>query len=210
MGGRILYTDPWWDPRPLHGERLVPPGIQVEQIKKADMILISNEAPDHCDNFEVKRLQEKTFAQVLAPEPALAKLEVNPRQRMTAYQDDRFHVMGLDIHVTKAKQPKSQYPVGYIISAGGQSVYFAGATYEFYDMHHINVDCAILPIGGRQTMDIFGALNAIRMIKCKYVVPMRYNTFKLIEANAREFELKAQKSGKASPVMLRVGEGFDF
>ncbi len=210
LGGRIIYTDPWWDAKPLKMERLVPPGIQAESIRKADLIMISNEKPDHCDKFDVQRVQEKTFAQVLAPDPALAKLELNPKLRMTAYQGDSFHNMGLDITVTKAKQPQSQYPAGYIVSAEGKRVYFAGDTYDFFEMHEISVDVALLPIGGRETMDVISAVNALKMLKCTYVVPMHYNTFKMIQANVREFEEKAKKGGRAEPVLLRVGESFSF
>ena len=210
LGGRVIYTDPWWDPKPLKLERLVPPAIHAENVKKADLILISNEKPDHCDKFDVQRVQEKTFAQVLAPDPALAKLEVNPRLRMTAYEGDSFNSMGLDITVTKAKHPQSQYPAGYIVGAEGKRVYFAGDTYDFLEMREIAADVALLPIGGRETMDVLSAVSALKMLNCKYVVPMHYNTFKTIQANAREFEEKARKAGKAEPVLLRVGESFSF
>lgn len=210
LGNRVIYTDPWWDPRPLNMERLIPPALKAEDVRKADLIAISNEKPDHCDKFDVLRVQEKTYAQVLAPEPALAKLELNPKLRMAAYTGDAFQNMGLDIQVTTSRHPQSQYPVGYVFSAGGKSVYFAGDTYEFQQMREISADVALLPIGGRETMDTLAAISAIKMLRCKFVVPMHYDTFKTLHADLRSFYDNVRKNTKAEPIMLRVGEGFEF
>jgi len=211
LDGKIIYFDPWWNPKPPNEERLVAPALNAEQVRKADLILVSHEHFDHCDPADVTRVHEKTMAQVIAPEATLRKLDkVNPRSKMTAYVGDSFQTGGVDITVTPAKHPQSEYPVGFLVSAGGKSVYFAGDTYDFYEMSKIKADVALLPIGGTYTMDIFGALKALKFMRCENVIPMHYNTFKDIKADVREFEKKVMENTKSKPAILEVGYTFDF
>lgn len=211
LEGKVVYTDPWWDRQPRKEERLVAPAMTPEQARRADLILISHEHFDHCDPFDVARLQEKTFAQVIAPEPSLAMLEkVPPRSKMTAYSGDSFSTMGVDVTVTDAKHPQSQYPVGYVAKVGDKSIYFAGDTYEFFEMNKIQADVALLPIGGTYTMDVYSAVKALKFMRCKYVVPMHYNTFSNIKADTHEFAKKVADNTRTKAVVLEVGETFSF
>jgi len=210
IGGKTIITDPWLNPKPKESQRRVAPGMALEQIRKADLILISHEHYDHCDPFDIQRLHEKTFAQVLGPEEALAKLTLPERSKMAAYVGDAFNLMGLDITVTQAKHPQSANPVGYVVSDGEKSVYFAGDTYDFYDMTKIQVDTALIPIGGVYTMDIISSIKALKQLRCKFVVPMHYDTFDRIKVNLNDFETKVRKETKAEPVILSPGESFDF
>ncbi|MFH1106844.1 MAG: MBL fold metallo-hydrolase [Candidatus Micrarchaeota archaeon] len=210
LEGRHIIVDPWLDPRPLHVERLVKPATNAEGIKKADLIAITHEHFDHCDKYDVKRIQEKTFAPVLAPEPALANLDVGERQRMAAYVGDEFTHGGIEVKVVQAKHPRSQYPVGYIFSAGGASVYHAGDTFEFFEMNQIHADVALVPVGGRHTMDVISGLNAVKRLNCGVAIPMHHGTFSDIRADVREFETKAKKDGKVKPVVLEVGGEYYF
>lgn len=211
IGGRIIITDPWLNPNPRDSKRLVPPAVTPDGIRKADLIAVSHEHFDHCDPFDLYRIQEKTFAHVLAPEATLAKLEKVPlRSRITAYVGDSFQWLNVDISVTPAKHPQSEYPVGYVFKSEGKSVYFAGDTYDFYEMSHYNPDVALLPIGGKYTMDVFAAIKAIKQLKCKEVVPMHYNTFQEIRPNLKEFEKRVKTETKATPMILEPGESFEF
>jgi L-ascorbate metabolism protein UlaG (beta-lactamase superfamily) len=210
LDGKVIVVDPWLDPRPLNHQRLVRPAVTSEGIRHADLIAVSHEHFDHCDKYDVKRIQEKTFAPVLAPEPALAVLEVPDRQRMAAFIGDEFSQNGIDVRVVQAKHYRSQYPVGYVFSAGGKSVYFAGDTFEFFEMNQIQADVALLPVGGKSTMDVISALNAIKRVKCSAAIPMHYGTFSGIEADIHEFETKARKDGRVKPAVLQVGQEFFF
>ncbi|MFH1200434.1 MAG: MBL fold metallo-hydrolase, partial [Candidatus Micrarchaeota archaeon] len=210
LEGKHIIVDPWLDPRPLNGERLVKPSTTAEGIKAADLIAVTHEHYDHCDKYDVKRIQEKTFAPVIAPEPALAVLEVPERQRMAAYVGDEFSHNGIEVKVVAAKHFKSQYPVGYIFSVGGKSVYHAGDTFEFFEMNQIQADVALIPVGGRYTMDVLSALNALKRIRCTAAIPMHYGTFKEIQADINEFSTKAKKDGKAKPVVLGIGQEYYF
>lgn len=93
-------------------------------------------------------------------------------------------------------------PVGFILKnlKEKKTIYHAGDTSLFSDMKLLEneeIDIALLPIGGRFTMDIDDALTAISWIKPKVVIPIHYNTFPLIAADAQDFK-------KCSPVPVEV------
>ena len=99
---------------------------------------------------------------------------------------------------------------GLLINIGGQTVYHAGDTCLFGDMKLIAernpIDVALLPIGGHYTMDRHDAAVAAEFVASPTVIPMHYDTFPAIEADADAF--KAEVEGKTSSrvVLLAPGE----
>ena len=99
-------------------------------------------------------------------------------------------------------------PNGYVINAHGKRIYFAGDTDVFLDMQLIgdlNIDVAILPIGGTYTMGPDEALKAVEFIRPRVVIPMHYNTFPPIMQNAFEWANRVNNFTKASPIVLDPG-----
>ena len=81
---------------------------------------------------------------------------------------------------------------GFILSAGGKTLYFAGDTDVHADMAIIqdlhDPDFAVLPIGGHFTMDARRAAYACRkFFKFKAVIPCHYRTFPILAQSADEF-----------------------
>ncbi|MFA4945919.1 MAG: metal-dependent hydrolase [Candidatus Micrarchaeia archaeon] len=210
-GGKTVLTDPWLVTRPREVQRLVPPAATQDKLRKVDAIIVSHEHFDHCDPYDISMISGRSFAHVVAPPDALAHLEnVNPRLKASVEEGDSFSLNGIELTVTPAKHPQSTNPVGYLLSAGNKTVYFAGDTYEFYDMVNIDVDLAILPIGGTFTMDSLGAVSALKKLRADYVVPMHYNTFPRIEADEVDFARRVEEHTRSKPVLLRPGERFEL
>ncbi len=99
-------------------------------------------------------------------------------------------------------------PAGFIIKLGEKRVYHAGDTAVFYDMklyaELYPIDIALLPIGGHFTMDVNQANKAIELIKPKYVIPMHYNTWPLIEADPSKLkgsEIIVLKPGEEKEIL---------
>ncbi len=210
LGGKIIYIDPWLDPRPRDSERNVAPAITSDKIKKADLIFITHEHFDHCDPYDVKNIVETTFAHVIAPSPALAKLNIPQRNKVDAVAGDSFNYFGIDVDVMRASHPQSTDPVSYRISAEGKSVFCAGDTYDNYGLSNVQCDVALVPIGGTFTMDALASITALKKIRCKYAVPMHFDTFNKIKADPRAWAERVKKETKAQPVVLGVGESFQF
>jgi L-ascorbate metabolism protein UlaG (beta-lactamase superfamily) len=81
-------------------------------------------------------------------------------------------------------------PMGVLFEFGDLRVYHAGDTALFGDMALIGrhgLDLALLPIGGHYTMDPEEALEAVRLLRPRHVVPIHYGTFGLIEQDPLAF-----------------------
>ena len=96
-------------------------------------------------------------------------------------------------------------PVGFVIEIGGSTIYHAGDTGLFMDMELIGrrfaLDIAMLPIGDNYTMGIDDAVIAAEMLGAKLVIPMHYNTFPPIAADANVFAAKLKAKGIESHVL---------
>ena len=76
-------------------------------------------------------------------------------------------------------------PAGYVVRLeDGRTIYFAGDTCLFGDMHLIGElykpEIAFLPIGDRFTMDPTAAAKACEFLGVRQVVPMHWGTFPLL------------------------------
>jgi L-ascorbate metabolism protein UlaG (beta-lactamase superfamily) len=100
-------------------------------------------------------------------------------------------------------------PAGVIVS-DGKIVYHAGDTALFGDMSLIRElytpDIALLPIGGRYTMDAKAALLAVKLIRPKVVIPMHYNTRDKIKADEKAFKKAVEHVTDAEVILMRPGD----
>jgi L-ascorbate metabolism protein UlaG (beta-lactamase superfamily) len=101
-------------------------------------------------------------------------------------------------------------PAGLLINLGGKTIYFAGDTCLFGDMKLIAernpVDVFMLPIGGHYTMDRHDAVVACEFVGAETVIPMHYNTFPAIEADAAAFKADVEAATAARVVVLEPGD----
>jgi len=104
-------------------------------------------------------------------------------------------------------------PVGFLITAGGKTIYHSGDTGLFLDMQLIGqlnrIDVALLPIGDNFTMGIDDAVKAVEFLKPQVAIPMHYKTFDVIDADPLEFAGKALAAGTRAEV-LDIGKSFEF
>jgi L-ascorbate metabolism protein UlaG (beta-lactamase superfamily) len=168
------------------------------------MIFLSNEDPANCEPDTVKEIAERTFAKVVAPRMALAKIDLSDRFKIDVRVGDKFSVKGVDVEVMKAVHPQVQYPAGYLVKGDGLSVYHAGDTYSFTDMGKIKCDVALVPIGGGGVMDPFAANSAIKDMRPKVAVPMGYNTTEKNQQDPAEFV--TDLGGITKGVALKIGQ----
>jgi L-ascorbate metabolism protein UlaG (beta-lactamase superfamily) len=100
-----------------------------------------------------------------------------------------------------------------IVISDGMTVYHAGDTMVFGDMTLIRElykpKVAMLPIGGRFTMDIDQALLAVKMIQPQLVLPMHYNTFDVIRADFGKFQRLVEDQTDAEVVIFEPGDSID-
>ncbi|HPS64047.1 MAG TPA: metal-dependent hydrolase [Ignavibacteria bacterium] len=94
---------------------------------------------------------------------------------------------------------------GVLIHMDGKVIYHAGDTCLFDDMKNIGmtnkIDYAFLPIGDNFTMGVDEAVKAVEYIRARVTVPIHYNTFEVIKADAGDFCRKVQSIGKKCLIM---------
>jgi L-ascorbate metabolism protein UlaG (beta-lactamase superfamily) len=81
-------------------------------------------------------------------------------------------------------------PMGVLVELAGWRVYHAGDTARFGDMALIGeagLDLALLPIGGHYTMDPSEALLAVKLLRPRFVVPIHFGTFPVIDQDGEAF-----------------------
>ena len=101
-------------------------------------------------------------------------------------------------------------PAGLLISFGGKIVYHLGDTCLFSDLSLVGrrnpIDVALMCIGGHYTMDRYDAVDAVKFVGAKTVIPCHYNTFPAIETDVQAFKSEVESSTETSVVVLDPGE----
>ena len=199
----MLFNPAIADPLGGHA-RQVKSALNPPAVRECDLIFLANEDATNCEPETVREISERCYSSVVAPRPALAKIQVSDRFKIEVKTGDKFSIKGTDIQVVKAVHPQSQYPAGYIVKGDGLSVYHAGDTFSFSEMGMLKCDVALVPIGGGSMMDPFAANSAVKEMRPKVAVPMCYNTYDRIAQDPAEFI--NDLGGLTKGVALRPGQ----
>ncbi len=100
-------------------------------------------------------------------------------------------------------------PVGFVIKAEGETIYYAGDTGLSIEMELIGryeePTVAILPLGDMFTMGIDDAIRCSDLVKCNKVVGMHFDTFPPIEIDKEESKRKFAAMNKEL-ILMNVSE----
>lgn len=156
-----IYIDPW---------------KLAKDSPPADLILITHEHHDHFSKEDIEKIRRRDTQVVVTPTVAQglsgAVREVHP--------GDRVELEGVTVEVLPAYNiekrfhPRSAGHVGYVIAVDGLRIYHAGDTDAIPEMRDLAPDIALLPVSGTYVMNPDEALEAIRLLQPKLVVPMHY------------------------------------
>lgn len=194
VGGITIHIDP----SILGSKRLKELAMGVE---KADLVLITHHHADHCRKEAVGLVSEEG-GRVVAPQVCAEKLgsgmvTINPGG---TFRFSGAVVQAVDAYNTAegastVKAHKKGECLGYLLKAGGKTVYHAGDTDLIPEMRTLgSIDVALLPIGGTYTMNASEAAEAVILINPKIVVPMHH-----MDADPGDF---ARRVGNKSRVVV--------
>ena len=189
----VIYTDPFV----LSGE------------DKADLILITHDHFDHFDKEKIKSLMKEDTAVVCTTTCAR---QLEGAERLTNGQEKTIKGVSIKAvpayNVNKFKSPGQPFHPkgegnGYLISIEGTTIYLAGDTDFIPEMNNLGkVDIALLPVGGTYTMNEPEALEAVKAIKPRYVIPMHYGTLEQTVADAPGFKSMVESEVEGVRVIL--------
>jgi len=192
-------------------KRQVECSAKPSDLRDIAMILVSHEHFDHFDKEFIEKTAARDNCCVIGSEPLLQKLDLSKRFLHPIRMNETISLRGIEIRAIAAHHPQAFYPLGFMISHNGKSVFHAGDTALIDDFSSLRPDVALLPIGGTYTMDCVDAVRAVKTMKPKYAVPMHYNTFSTIEQDPKEFKQRIDKSIlKTKVAILNPGQKFSF
>ncbi|MDA8166024.1 MAG: metal-dependent hydrolase [Desulfobacteraceae bacterium] len=185
----------------------------------ADYILVSHGHGDHLgDTVAVARRTGATVVANFEITSWLAKqgIKKTHAQHIGGGFDHPWGRVKLTIAHHGSSLPDGSYggnPCGFLLSAAGKKIYFAGDTGLFYDMKLIGeegIDLAILPIGDNYTMGPADALRAVKLIGPGRVVPCHYDTFKVIRQDPHAWAAEVERTTGARATVMAPGETIDI
>jgi len=180
-----------------------------ESSEKADIILITHSHYDHCSVADMKNIIKEGTKIVLTADSQskITRSEVPidiriiaPNQELTLGEVKISTIPAYNID--KSFHPKEEEWVGYIIKMNDVLIYHAGDTDLIPEMQKLTgynqpdkKFIALLPIGGRFTMDVEEAVEAAKLIKPTLAVPMHYGGIVGSREDAEEFVRLCKEEG---------------
>ncbi|MEA2071771.1 MAG: MBL fold metallo-hydrolase [Asgard group archaeon] len=194
---KILYIDPFG-------------GKEEDYAEKADLILSSHGHRDHSDPEKIALARDDETL-ILTSQANKDNIEgnvraLNPGEKyefasiiihgVPGYNDHRFRSPGTPYH------PK-EIQTAFIIKTVDTSIYFAGDTDFIDEMKEFkDITAALIPIGGKYTMDPEEAAKAVGAIKPKKVIPMHIR-----DKDPEKFkELIKKENNEIEVIILKDGE----
>ena len=117
-------------------------------------------------------------------------------------------------HTSTTPRGTVNTPAGIVLNIGGRTIYHLGDTALFSDLalpgQRHSLDLALIPIGGRYTMDRHDAVRAGVLIGAPQIVPIHHNTFAAIDADAEAFADAVAAEGIATVTILDPGQSLEL
>jgi L-ascorbate metabolism protein UlaG (beta-lactamase superfamily) len=211
-GKRLLF-----DPFITYNE-LANTVVDIDNIK-ADFILVSHGHNDH--TADLIRLASQTGAKVIASWEThewLNKQQIantHPMNIGGKWDFGAFQVK-CTVALHSGGLPDGSYggnPMGFIITSEEGNFYYSGDTALTLDMQLIpkwaKLNFAVLPIGDNFTMDAADAADCARMIDCKRIIGVHYDTFGYIKAD-HDKAIKIFADAGCELNLVKIGESIEM
>jgi L-ascorbate metabolism protein UlaG (beta-lactamase superfamily) len=175
-GPCTVFIDPWKTARGL---------------PRADFILITHDHRDHYSSQDVEALSKET-TRVIAPMPTPLVTDLISAGETLSF--GTISVTAIPAYNIKKKfHPRENGWVGYVIGISGRKIYYAGDTDDIPEMREIEVDAALIPVGGTYTMDALEAARAVDSMKAGVVIPTHFGDIVGSREDAQSFAGNTKK-----------------
>ncbi len=210
-GGYRLLVDPFFTGNPSAN-------ISADQVE-ADYILVSHGHGDHVG--DTVGIAKRCGATVISNFEITTWLgnqgvKIHPQHLGGGFHHP-FGYLKLTLALHGSALPDGSYggnPAGFLLTTNAvEKIYMACDTGLFGDMRLIGeegLDVAILPIGDNFTMGPEDALRALHLLQPRYVIPIHYNTWELIQQDVAAWAKRVEAQEETKVCLLKVGESFNL
>ena len=162
--------------------------LKAEEMKKADLVLLTHSDDDHSDPWTLKYLEKAKPIFVIPEEikPMLEGLDIteDTRIRRLSVKDYNTRIKFNQVNVIPIKALHHTInPCGYIIEARKGTIYLPGDTELLKEHLHLktalnleSIDLLLLPINPTN-IGLPGAAKLANALEPRYVVPMHYGMY---------------------------------
>ena len=172
----VVYIDPW---------KLSDPDCNND----ADVIFVSHSHYDHCSGDDIAKILHDGTT-VIATGDTVRQLGygevVSPGEKKS--------VNGISVEFVKAYNigkkfhPSENGWCGCVITLDGKRIYYAGDTDLIPEMEElVDIDLALLPVGGTYTINPTEAAEASKKIGCRWAIPYHWGDIVGTAKDAKKF-----------------------
>ncbi len=209
--GKSILIDPWLD-NPKGSKKF------ISELDKVDVVLITHGHSDHLGNIVdiYKRFKPNIYA-IFEISQYLATMGIESIgmniSGCARYEGIEFCMTEATHSSADIKDDKIVYlgnPAGFVITLENNfKIYHAGDTGLFGGLSIIGdfykPDVVMLPIGGHFTMGPKEAAYAVKLLKPKYIIPMHYETFPVLEGTPEKLIEYLDSEYKDKVIKMDVG-----
>ncbi len=192
---KLIYIDPY--------------SLNSEKLEKADLILITHSHPDHCSTADLNKIIKPNSRIVVTADCQSKIVRTNiPIKIEIIEPGHEFDFGNIRIsaipayNIDKSFHPKDEAWVGYVIKVDDVVIYHAGDTDVIPEMQKLTGHkkqgtefVALIPVGGKYTMNPEEALEAVKIIKPNLAIPMHYGGLIGSKNDAEEFVRLCEEEG---------------
>lgn len=171
-----------------------------QEVHDADIIFITH---DHFDHFSVEDIEKvrKEDTVLVVPEKMKGQAgKASCSKVVTVKPGTKEQLKGIEFEAVAAYNsmkpfhPKWNGWVGYVLTVNGVRIYIAGDTDMTKDNQLISCDVAMVPIGGKFTMDASQAAELVNVMKPKVAIPTHYGSIAGTKEAEEDFRAKVDPS----------------